>query len=48
VPLAEIAPTLRDPRSGLTAAQLLANLAPADSLSDPAVIPVQSPQWPPT
>jgi 2-amino-4-hydroxy-6-hydroxymethyldihydropteridine diphosphokinase len=46
VPLAEIAPDLRDPRSGLTAAQLLANLAPANSPSDPAVTPVQSPLWP--
>jgi len=49
VPLAEIAPDLRDPRSGLTAAQLLANLAPAATpavASDPAVTPIQSPLWP--
>jgi 2-amino-4-hydroxy-6-hydroxymethyldihydropteridine diphosphokinase len=45
VPLAEIAPDLRDPRSGLTATQLLANLAPAATPSDPAVTPVQSPLW---
>ena len=46
VPLAEIAPDLCDPRSGLTAAQLLANLAPAGSSSDPAVTLIQSPLWP--
>ena len=46
VPLAEISPTLRDPRSGLTAAQLLSNLAPAATPPDPAVTPVQSPHWP--
>src|ERR1700679_2227486 len=45
VPLAEIAPDLRDPRSGLTAAQLLANLTPAGPPSDPAVPPTQSPLW---
>ena len=49
VPLAEIAPTLRDPRSGLTAAQLLdhllANLAPAKSGLEPAVARIQSPLW---
>lgn len=45
VPLAEIAPDLRDPRSGISAAQLLANLAPASSPTDSAVIPVQSPFW---
>ena len=48
VPLTEIAPTLRDPRSGLTAAQLLVNLAPADSPSDPAITLTQSPLWPTT
>lgn len=46
VPLAEIAPTLRDPRSGLTAAQLLSNLPPTNSPLDPAVTPIQSPHWP--
>jgi len=51
VPLAEIAPNLRDPRSGLTAAKLLSNLAAAAApaaASDPAVTPIQSPLWPPT
>ncbi len=46
VPLAEIAPDLRDPRSGLTAAQLLANLTTAGSPSDAAVTLIQSPVWP--
>jgi hypothetical protein len=46
VPLAEIAPTLCDPRSGLTATQLLTILAPAGSPSDPSVAAVQSPHWP--
>jgi 2-amino-4-hydroxy-6-hydroxymethyldihydropteridine diphosphokinase len=46
IPLAEIAPTLRDPRSGLTVTQLLANLAPNDSAAEPAVARVQSPLWP--
>ncbi len=44
VPLAEIAPSLRDPRSGLTAAQLLADLSPT---SDPgAVARITSRLWP--
>jgi 2-amino-4-hydroxy-6-hydroxymethyldihydropteridine diphosphokinase len=44
VPLAEIAPGLRVPSSGLTPAQLLANLQP---LADPAAaVPVDSPLWP--
>ena len=43
IPLAEIAPDTVDPRSGLTAAQLLANLPPA---SDPsAVVRIASPLW---
>ena len=46
VPLAEIAPRAVDSRSGLTAAQLLANLPPASSLTAPSVLPVQSPLWP--
>src|SRR3984957_16807992 len=46
VPLAEIAPTLRDPRSGLTAAQLVSNLAPDETSSGPAVAPFQSQFWP--
>jgi 2-amino-4-hydroxy-6-hydroxymethyldihydropteridine diphosphokinase len=45
VPLTEIAPTLCDPRSGLTAAQLLSNLGPVVA-SGPSVTPVQSPHWP--
>jgi 2-amino-4-hydroxy-6-hydroxymethyldihydropteridine diphosphokinase len=43
VPLVEIAPNTVDPRSGLTASQLLANLAPADP---GAVIRIASPNWP--
>ncbi len=44
VPLAEIAPALRDPRSGLTAAQLLAALPPH---ADPgAAVRIESPYWP--
>jgi len=44
IPLVEIAPDAVDPRSGLTAAQLLANLPPA---ADPgAVIRIASPLWP--
>ena len=44
VPLAEIAPNLRIPPSGLTAAELLANLL---SSTDPsAVVPFASPHWP--
>jgi 2-amino-4-hydroxy-6-hydroxymethyldihydropteridine diphosphokinase len=44
IPLAEIAPHAVDPRSGLTAAQLLANLAPA---ADPsAAVRIASPYWP--
>ena len=46
VPLAEIAPTLRHPRSGLTVTQLLANLAPDNSAVEPPVTLVQSPLWP--
>jgi len=43
VPLAEIAPHAIDPRSGLTASQLLANLAPADP---GAAVRIASPYWP--
>jgi 2-amino-4-hydroxy-6-hydroxymethyldihydropteridine diphosphokinase len=44
IPLVEIAPDAVNPRSGLTAAQLLANLAPA---ADPAaVVRIASPHWP--
>jgi 2-amino-4-hydroxy-6-hydroxymethyldihydropteridine diphosphokinase len=50
VPLAEIAPNLRDPRSGLTVSQLLdqllANLAPDNSATEPSVLRIQSPLWP--
>jgi 2-amino-4-hydroxy-6-hydroxymethyldihydropteridine diphosphokinase len=50
VPLAEIAPHARDPRSGLTAAQLLANLLPnaAPPGNEPiaqSVVPIQSTHW---
>ena len=41
IPLHEIAPGLRDPRSGNTVAQLLHNL-PAKPASDDAVLPVES------
>jgi 2-amino-4-hydroxy-6-hydroxymethyldihydropteridine diphosphokinase len=44
IPLVEIAPGVVDPRSRLTAAQLLANLPPA---ADPgAVVRIASPLWP--
>ncbi|MGO8932571.1 MAG: 2-amino-4-hydroxy-6-hydroxymethyldihydropteridine diphosphokinase [Terracidiphilus sp.] len=43
IPLVEIAPNAVDPRSGLTASQLLANLAPADP---GAVVRIASPLWP--
>jgi 2-amino-4-hydroxy-6-hydroxymethyldihydropteridine diphosphokinase len=51
VPLAEIAPHARDPRSGSTAAQLLANLLPnpAPPGNEPvaqSVVPIQGPLWP--
>jgi 2-amino-4-hydroxy-6-hydroxymethyldihydropteridine diphosphokinase len=46
VPLAEIAPNLRDPRSGLTVAQLVANLQPANSAAESSVASIQSPLWP--
>lgn len=43
VPLAEIAPHARDPRSGSTVAQLLAALSPA---ADPAAVTrIMSPLW---
>jgi 2-amino-4-hydroxy-6-hydroxymethyldihydropteridine diphosphokinase len=45
VPLTEIAPDLRMPPSGLTAAQLLANLPHANELLAPAVLPIQSSLW---
>lgn len=46
VPLAEIARTVRDPHSGLTIDQLLANLAPDNSATEPSVARIQSPLWP--
>ncbi len=46
IPLAEIAPHAVDPRSGLTAAQLLANLPPTAEPKGPAILPIQSPLWP--
>jgi 2-amino-4-hydroxy-6-hydroxymethyldihydropteridine diphosphokinase len=45
VPLAEIAPDLRIPHSGLTVAQLLANLPHTNELLVPAVLPIQSSLW---
>ncbi len=44
IPLHEIAPGLRDPRSGNTIAQLLKNL-PANSAPDDAVLPIESALW---
>ncbi|MGA2907080.1 MAG: 2-amino-4-hydroxy-6-hydroxymethyldihydropteridine diphosphokinase [Terracidiphilus sp.] len=44
VPLAEIAPDLRVPPSGLTAAQLLADLDPRADAG--AAVPVKSHHWP--
>jgi 2-amino-4-hydroxy-6-hydroxymethyldihydropteridine diphosphokinase len=46
VPLAEIAPRVHDPHSGLTAAQLLSNLTPANEPIAPSVVRIQSPLWP--
>jgi 2-amino-4-hydroxy-6-hydroxymethyldihydropteridine diphosphokinase len=46
VPLAEVAPHAVDPRSGLTAAQLLANLPPANEPIAHSVVPIESPLWP--
>jgi 2-amino-4-hydroxy-6-hydroxymethyldihydropteridine diphosphokinase len=46
VPLAEIAPHVVDPRSGLTASQLLANLVPGAPTHDASVTSVQSRFWP--
>ena len=45
VPLAEIAPHLRIPPSGLTPVELLANLPHANEPFAPAVLPIQSPPW---
>lgn len=45
VPLHEIAPHLRDPRTGRTVAQLLANLPAGRESTTPAVVPMQSPFW---
>lgn len=45
VPFAEIAPDLRVPPSGLTAAQLLAKLNPKDA---DAAVRITSPHWPST
>jgi 2-amino-4-hydroxy-6-hydroxymethyldihydropteridine diphosphokinase len=44
VPLAEIAPNIVDPRSGLTVVQLLANLNPRTDVG--AALPIKSTHWP--
>ncbi len=46
VPLNEIAPDLRDLRSGRTVSQLLLNLPPGNEPLAPSVVPIQSPLWP--
>ena len=45
VPLHEIAPHLRDPRSGKTVAQLLAELSPASEPLTSSVVPIASERW---
>jgi 2-amino-4-hydroxy-6-hydroxymethyldihydropteridine diphosphokinase len=46
VPLNEIAPQLRDPRSGRTVAELLDTLRQASEPLDTSVVPIASPHWP--
>jgi 2-amino-4-hydroxy-6-hydroxymethyldihydropteridine diphosphokinase len=46
VPLHEIAPDLRDPRSGKTVAQLLAELRPGHAPLASSVVPIASALWP--
>jgi len=46
VPLNEIAPAFRDPRSGRTVADLLAALVQASGPLDSSVVIAQSPNWP--
>ena len=48
VPLNEVAPNFRDPRSGRTVAQLLAALAPNAAEPASSVVPVESTLWPST
>jgi 2-amino-4-hydroxy-6-hydroxymethyldihydropteridine diphosphokinase len=48
VPLNEIAPGLRDPRSGKTVSQLLAELGAVHAPLDPSVVPIESALWPST
>jgi 2-amino-4-hydroxy-6-hydroxymethyldihydropteridine diphosphokinase len=45
VPLHEIAPDLRDPRSGKTVAQLLAELSPGRGALASSVVPIASSLW---
>jgi len=45
VPIYEIAPGLRDPRSGKTVAQLLAELNTVDAPTDSSVVPIESALW---
>jgi 2-amino-4-hydroxy-6-hydroxymethyldihydropteridine diphosphokinase len=48
IPLNEIAPGLRDPRSGKTVSQLLAELGAVHAPLDPSVVPIESALWPST
>jgi 2-amino-4-hydroxy-6-hydroxymethyldihydropteridine diphosphokinase len=45
VPLSEIAPQLRDPRTGLTIAELLGNLSPNPDPAAPAVVRFECALW---
>jgi 2-amino-4-hydroxy-6-hydroxymethyldihydropteridine diphosphokinase len=46
VPLHEIAPDLRDPRTGKTVTQLLAELSPSPAPLASSVVPIASALWP--
>jgi 2-amino-4-hydroxy-6-hydroxymethyldihydropteridine diphosphokinase len=45
IPLHQVAPELRDPRSGRTIAQLLAALSPGPATLQACVVPIESPLW---
>jgi 2-amino-4-hydroxy-6-hydroxymethyldihydropteridine diphosphokinase len=47
VPLSEIAPQLRDPRSNHSVAELLESLRQASGPLDTSIVPVASPPWTP-